>query len=260
MSPILRLASASVSAARVAAGARQVFDAAEAAAVRFIENSAAKARDAALQASGMVSGGARVLTHSRSSTVLCSFIEARRAGRDFSVVATESRPMFEGRALSEALAGEGIAVTLIADAAASLVMDRVDFVFVGADKITAQYLVNKIGTRMIALAARERGVPVYALCDTSKFICADYLTSLVRNEKSANELWPDAPSRVATMNPYFEHTPLPYLTGIITEDGALTSDEAARRADEISIDGVLEDALERARDGQRFRAGDSDIT
>jgi translation initiation factor 2B subunit (eIF-2B alpha/beta/delta family) len=248
MSPILRLASAAVSAALLAVDARQALDAAETAAIRFVDNSASQARAAALHASTMVCAGTSVLTHSRSSTVVEAFFEARRAGRDFSVVATESRPMLEGRALAEALAGEGIRVLLIADSAASLVMDQVDLIFVGADKVTPQYLVNKIGTWMIALAGRERGLRAYAVCDTSKFISKDYFDSPARGERTANELWPDAPPGVRVVNRYFEQTPLTYLTGIITENGFLSSREAARRAEGASLDRVLEDALERYRE------------
>lgn len=247
MSPLLRLASVGISAARTATGAREALKSAEDAALRFIGNAERAAHAAAVQAATLIRSGATVLTHSRSSTVLAALVEAKRAGIDFSVVATESRPVLEGRALAQALASQDIRVTLIADAAASLAMDQVDFILVGADAITPQNLVNKIGTRMIALAAREGGLPVYAVCDTSKFIGADYCCRSVRNEGSATELWPDAPRGVLVVNRYFEPIPLAYFTGLITEDGVLSSEEAASRAEGASIDNVLVDALERFR-------------
>lgn len=243
MSPLLRLASFVISAARTAEGDREAFKSAEDASMTFIENTVRSARAAAVKAASLIHSGATVLTHSRSSTVLAALVEAKRAGRDFSVIATESRPMLEGRSLAETLAGQAIRVTLIADAAASLAMNRVDIALVGADTITPQNLVNKIGTRMIALAARARALPLYSVCDTSKFIPADYPSDLVRNEGSANELWPDAPKGVRLVNCYFEPTPLTYFTAIITEDGALTSEEAASQAKDASIDDLLVNAL-----------------
>jgi translation initiation factor 2B subunit (eIF-2B alpha/beta/delta family) len=243
MSPLLRLASAALSAARIATGARESLKSAEDAALDFAENAQRAARDAAMHAATLIRNDATVLTHSRSSTVLAAFLEAKRRGRDFSVVATESRPMLEGRVLAEAIASQDIRVTLIADAAASLAMEQVDLVMVGADQITPVNLVNKIGTRMIALAARERDLPLYALCDTSKFIREDYFGRGIRDLGGANELWPEAPRGVAVGNRCFEPTPLACFTGIITEDGALSIKEVARRAEKAAIDKALVNAF-----------------
>jgi translation initiation factor 2B subunit (eIF-2B alpha/beta/delta family) len=128
------------------------------------------AERASLVASELIGEGSRVLTHSRSSTVKAALICARRSGKTFRVIATESRPLCEGRTLASELAREGIRVTLIADAAVAAKIDDVDFVITGADRISPGLLVNKIGTRMIALAANEKGVPVYALADMSKLL------------------------------------------------------------------------------------------
>ncbi len=242
MSSLLRLAGAVLSSALIATSAAESLESAENAAQAFVEMAERGARDSALHAATLIRDGATMLTHSRSSTVLAAFVEARRCGRNFSVFATESRPMLEGRTLAEALSRHGINVTLIADAAASLAMDRVDLILVGADKITPANLVNKIGTRMIALAARERGLPVYALCDTSKFIREDFAGSGLRPEP-ASELWPEAPRGVMVVNRYFEPTPLIGFTSVITEDGVLSIEEAARRAEEASINGALIGAL-----------------
>ena len=242
MCPLVRLASATVSASRLASTASEVLISAEDAARKLVESAAAKARSAALHAADLIRDRSSVLTHSRSSTVIEAFINARRNGRYFSVIATESRPMFEGRTLAKTLSAEGIQVTLIADAAASLIMDRTDFVMLGADKITPLNLVNKIGTRMTALAARERGLPIYVVCDTLKFIPADYAWGSDCS-RSPDELWPDAPGEVVVLNRYFEPTPLSHLTAIVTEDGALSPEEASRRAEAVRLDQLLLDAL-----------------
>ena len=251
MSPLLRLASVAISAARTATSAQDALKSAEDHALKFIDSAERAVRTAALHAANLILPGATVMTHSRSSTVLTALVEAHLSGRFFFVVTTESRPGLEGRALAEALASEDIRVSLIADAAASLAMDEVDVVLVGADTITQEVLVNKIGTRMIGLAARERELPFYAVCDTSKFINGDYSCRPVRDEGrdagSVNLLWPDAPAEVVVVNGCFEPTPLTLFTGIITEDGVLTTEEASRRAELASIDKQLSDALAELR-------------
>jgi len=151
------------------------------------------------------------------------------------------------RALAKALAAQGTRVSVIADSAAASVLNQVDLVLVGADKITPEYLVNKIGTRMIALAARERAVTVCAACDTSKLIDADYHIASARDRRSVDELWPEAPKEVVVVNRYFEPTPLALFTTIITEQGELSPEETARRAERASIDSELADALARCR-------------
>ncbi|HSQ20936.1 MAG TPA: hypothetical protein VLR92_11250 [Blastocatellia bacterium] len=251
MSPLLKLASAVISAARIATSAAESLESAENAALDFVEKAKRGARDSASRAVTMISDGATVLTHSRSSTVLAAFVEARLGGKKFSVVATESRPMLEGRSLAGSLSDSDISVTLIADAAASLAMEQVDLILVGSDTITPANVVNKIGTRMIALAARERGLPMYAICDTSKFICEESVGLKSRHSGTESELWPETPSGVKVLNSYFEPTPLANFTAIITEDGALSIEEAARRAREASIDEELLKALEVLRDGVR---------
>jgi translation initiation factor eIF-2B subunit delta len=242
MAPIVSLASEAVRAAHVATRPREVMQAAAASARRFSDNAALAQTAAISHAADLILEGETIMTHSRSSTVLAALKHARALGTRFSVIATESRPMLEGRALAASLASEGVSVTLIADAAAAMALDRVDSVLTGADKVTPEALVNKIGTRMIALAARERAVPVYAICDTTKFTAYSDL-GLSAGVRSADELWTGAPQGVGVFNTYFEPTPLAYFTGIVTEDGMLQPEQARQRAGTITIHQALLDAL-----------------
>jgi translation initiation factor eIF-2B subunit delta len=243
MSALLRLASQTIEAAYAKSSCPEVFSYASDAACRFVESATLSAHGAALCAADMIREGSTVLTHSRSSTVLEALLEARRSGKSFEVILTESRPMFEGRKLASELDQREIKVTIIADAAASLFLERADSVLVGADKILPDYLVNKIGTRMIALAAREGGTPMYSICDSSKFIEIDCVSDSELDQADPHELWLDAPNGVTVVNRYFESTPLEYFTGIVTEHGLLSSTEASACAREASIDQELSDAL-----------------
>lgn len=243
MSSLLRLASAALSAARAEATGRNALEAASRAARGFVESATNSAHAAAMRAVSLIREGSKVLTHSRSSTVLQALLEARRAGKQFKVIATESRPMLEGRKSAHELSSEGIHVTVIADAAASLFIESADLILVGADRITPGHIVNKVGTKMIALAARERGVPIYAVCETSKFVAADYFADVIRDQRDPSELWPDAPEGVVVQNRYFETIPLVFFTGFVTERGALSDSEASACAGEADIDPELVDLL-----------------
>lgn len=242
MAPLLNLASEVVRAAHLATSANEVMRAAAAAAREFSDNATLGAAAAVSRAADLIGEGATVFTHSRSSTALAAFLKASAAGKRFRVIATESRPLLEGRALAESLARAGVSVTLIADAAAASVLDRVDCVLIGADKITPENLINKIGTRMIALAAREREVAAYAICDGSKFTAC--VSPAAPDQKSADELWPSAPEGVRVLNNYFEPTPLDYFTAVITGEGRLPPQQARERARAAVIHQALADALE----------------
>jgi translation initiation factor eIF-2B subunit delta len=173
------------------------------------------------QALALLTNCSIVLTHSRSSTVLAVLLLARERGLDFEVLCTESRPIYEGRAVAARLAQEGIEVTLITDSAAGHGVSRADVVLVGADSVARDGLVNKMGTYPLALAARAQSVPFYALCSTEKFLPADYPYFHI-GEQDPQEVWPGHPQEVKVLNLYFDVTPLEYVSGVVTENGILS--------------------------------------
>jgi len=87
--------------------------------------------------------------------------------KEFSVVATETRPYLQGARLTAwELAQAGVAVSLIPDAAVAQVVaaGEVNAVIVGADRVAQNGdIINKVGTYPLALMAREYGVPFHAL-------------------------------------------------------------------------------------------------
>ena len=172
---------------------------------------------------------ATVFTISDSSTVadLVLGVGAKN------VVVTESRPQMEGRNLAERLAGEGVNVLLVVDAAAAMFMESADVAVVGADSVLYDgSFVNKVGTRTVALAARDQGVPFYVVCSTSKFNVMNYLGRGVELEEKD-------PAEVAEIegvnvrNPYFEVIPGRLVTGIITELGVMEPLDIRRRMEEM---------------------------
>ncbi len=172
----------------------------------------------------LIPHGALVLTHSFSSTVLAAFLHAKQEGRTFAVLCTESRPQYEGRVLAQRLAQAQVETRLVVDALAPSMIGDIEVVLVGADSLSTEGLVNKIGTYPLALAARVHKVPFYLLCGTEKFLPAGY-TLLEESPKDPQEAWPHHPQRVEVVNRYFDFTPLEYLTGIVTEEGMLSPTE-----------------------------------
>jgi len=168
----------------------------------------------------LIGEGSTLVTLSYSSTVQHALLHAQRAGRRFSVICAESRPAWEGRETATQLAAHGIPVTLLVDSAAVVAAAQADLVMVGADLLSGAGLVNKIGTRALALAAQTENIPLYTLCSSEKFLPPGYPTPEQRSWPH-EEIWADAPYGVTMRNHYFDLTPLPMIAGIVTEQGIL---------------------------------------
>ncbi len=164
---------------------------------------------------------AQVITNGRSTTVRAALRYAQRAGRRFRVLCAEGRPACEGRSMAAELAASGIPVSLAIDALVIALVGQAQVVLVGADHLTSQGLVNKVGTYGIALAARAAGVPIYALCSSEKFLPPGY-TPPAQAVWPIEQVWAEAPATVKVLNYYFDATPLDALSGIVTEQGTQT--------------------------------------
>ena len=177
-------------------------------------------------------------TLSASTVVREALLAAKRAGLEPRVIVGESRPAFEGRAMAAALGAAGVPVWLVVDAALPLLLSHARMLWLGADAITDQGLINKIGSYAAALAAREHSVPTYALASRRKFLPSSTgALSIVEHQPA--EVW-DAPAAgVQPRNVYFESVPLALLRGIVVEDAVLGSTESATLARERPLPDAL---------------------
>jgi translation initiation factor eIF-2B subunit delta len=196
----------------------------KAACVEFLESMEHNAARVAEIAASLIEDGMQVMTHSFSSTVLAACLEARHEGKRFSVVCPESRPVCEGVALAASLGMHGIDASVITDAAVYRLLPEVKLVWVGADSVSRRGISNKTGTAMLALAARELGVPSYALCSSDKFLPASYEPP-PESPKSPKEIMERELPHVTAVNYYFDLTPLAFVTGVVTDKGILTPAE-----------------------------------
>lgn len=185
--------------------------------------------------------GAWIAMLSHSRIVLESIAELVRLGQSPRVIVAEGRPLFEGRRTAAELAGLGVPVWLVADAALPLLLSQASMVWLGADAVTDRGVVNKIGSYAVALAARECSVPVYALAGQRKFLPAT--TAALRIvEMPPAEIWDAPPAGVETRNVYFEMVPLELMRGVVNEDLVLAPTEAAQLARERELPGELQGA------------------
>lgn len=176
-----------------------------------------------------IKNGMTIMTHCHSSTVTGILIAAKKKGKKFKVINTETRPNFQGRITAKELVKAGIPVTQIVDSAARRFMNDVDLVIVGSDAVTAEgNLVNKIGTSLIALAAHEARTEFACACETFKFDPITFSGAYEPIEKrDKSEVWKNPPKKLKIRNPAFDFTPPEYIDYIITEEGIITPYEAA---------------------------------
>lgn len=193
---------------------------------RFIENSQKAVEKIGQIGSRRIRDGDTVLTHCNSLAAISVISAAHKSGKKIKVIATESRPRFQGITTIGMLDKLGIETELIVDSAARSVMNEVDLVVVGADVITANgTLVNKIGTAQIALCAREARTSFMVAAETYKFSPETILGELVTiEEREPEEVLSDISKykHVRVRNPAFDVTPHQYIDLICTEAGAIS--------------------------------------
>lgn len=192
------------------------------------------------QGASLIDDGDQILTHCNTGTLatvsygtaIAPIRTAIRQGKRVRVIATETRPRLQGAKLTTyELLRDGIPVTLIVDGAVGYVMKMgmVQKVMVGADRITRKFVANKIGTYLIALAARANQVPFYVAAPTSTFDLRNERSEVKIEERNPQEITHIGgkrivPKGVPAFNPAFDLTPVELVTGFITERGVLRQD------------------------------------
>ncbi len=197
-------------------------------------------RARARRAAALLPNSTRLLTHCNISGELVAVARyCQELGKEFSVIATETRPYLQGARLTAwELAQAGVDVSLIVDGAVAQVMAKgaVNAVIVGADRIARNGdVINKIGTYPIARLAHEYAVPFYALVqDPHGLECG---TDVEIEERPAQELLTfqgrpliaDLNSTLKVRYPSFDMTPAQYITRLISFDDVYTPEAFRQR-------------------------------
>jgi translation initiation factor 2B subunit (eIF-2B alpha/beta/delta family) len=164
---------------------------------------------------------AAVMIFSSSASVLGILREAHRRQKQVAAYVCESRPLLEGRRLARMLAEEGIKINLIVDAAAGYFIPKTDLVLVGADSISEEDFVNKIGTFALGVLARRHKKPFWVAAEENKFISREARGYPAISGDPA-EVWQQSQPNITCLNPYFEVIPLELVDKILTNQGLLT--------------------------------------
>jgi translation initiation factor 2B subunit (eIF-2B alpha/beta/delta family) len=161
----------------------------------------------------------RLLTLSYSRSVV-SVLAAVGARKRIEVICGEGRPRYEGRRMAEAVASD-VSTTLTTDAALTSYLDNAAAVIVGVDAVAAQHWINKVGTRGLAAAAAQRGIPTYVICTRDKLQSEQLAGRWSSSAGPGDEVW-QAPKPVRVENPYFERVPAELATLFLMDAGFIS--------------------------------------
>ena len=185
----------------------------------------------------IIDNGDTILTHCNAGALACVdygtalgvIRTAYTQGKNINVICDETRPRGQGASLSVwEMQQENIPVKLIPDAASGFLMSQglIDKVVIGADRIARGGVVNKVGSFMVALAAKHHNIPFYVAAPYSTFDNEISIFDTVIEQRDGDEVRYYGGARIClegmeVINPAFNITPKELVTGIITEKGII---------------------------------------
>ncbi|MFW9822514.1 MAG: S-methyl-5-thioribose-1-phosphate isomerase, partial [Candidatus Thorarchaeota archaeon] len=194
----------------------------------------------------LLDDGDVVLTHCNAGslatvqygTALAPVRAAFEENKKISVIADETRPRLQGARLTAyELQYDKIPVAVISDTSSGLLMrlGKINKVIVGTDRVTSDAVFNKIGTYLVALAAKDNNIPFYVAAPTSTLSLHETVKDVTIEQRDSSEVSNIlgkvriVPDGVECLNYAFDITPFRLVTGIITEDGVFTPEELLKK-------------------------------
>ena len=195
----------------------------------------------AAHGAGLINDGDTIIHHCNTGalatvdwgTALGVIRTAWEQGKRIHVLVDETRPRLQGARLTAwELDLYGIPYEIIADSAAGYFLRaaKAQKVLFGADRVAANGdVANKIGTYMLALAARDNEVPAYAVVPTSTVdLSLEHGRLIPIEERDPREVLDIqfrgervVPVEAKARNPAFDVTPHRLVTAIVTENGVV---------------------------------------
>jgi len=202
------------------------------------------------RAAELIEDGSRILTHCfPDRSYVYMLMEAARAGKQFHIVCSETRPFLQGARLTSLCALQaGFEATVITDGMGGFLMRRGDIdVFVtAADRVCMDGTVcNKIGTYQYALAASANDIPYYALRQSGPDRESADEDDIVVEMRSGDALLycggeRTAPQGVTGLYPSFDITSPELVKAIVTDRGVF---EPSRIAEYVDAHPFVSDAI-----------------
>ncbi len=190
----------------------------------------------------LLKDGDVVLTHCNAGslatvqygTALAPVRAAIEEGKKISVIVDETRPRLQGARLTAyELQYDNIPVKVISDTSSGLLMSlgKVNKVIVGTDRVTSDAVFNKIGTYLVALAAKDNNIPFYVAAPSSTLSLNETIKDVTIEQRDSSEVSnilgkiQIIPNGVNCLNYAFDITPFRLVSAIITEDGIYSPKE-----------------------------------
>ncbi|MEW5988463.1 MAG: s-methyl-5-thioribose-1-phosphate isomerase [Chloroflexota bacterium] len=200
-----------------------------------IERGNQVARACGRQAAGLLQDGDRVLTHCIAGAAFCWMLwYAKLDGKTIHVIASETRPYFQGaRLTAQSCLEMDVDCALITDGMSAHLMSQgqIDKFICAADRITLDgHIANKVGTLQHAIAAHYFGRPFFVLGYDGPDPDSPTAASIVIEERDPAEIF-QARGREGVVRtavegingyyPAFDITPPELITAVVTDRGIL---------------------------------------
>ncbi len=226
-------------------------------ALRLVDEDKALCASIADHGARLVKPGSCLLTHCNTGglatagvgTALGVISRAYQQGNVQQVWVDETRPLLQGGRLTAWELGElGIPYQLICDsmAASLMALDKVDAIWVGADRIAANGdVANKIGTYSLAVLAKYHGIPFYvAAPHTTHDPHCPNGAAIPIEQRDPREVtgvsgsfgsvqW--APLNANVYNPAFDVTPAALISGWVLDVGVVLPEQVSEGIFQTSL-------------------------
>lgn len=134
-----------------------------------------------------ITNGSKIITFGHSN-VLCQLFEhcALDQGKKFEVFIIDSKPLFEGKRMAtkvSKLPNVKCHYNLVNSLSNVLATSNIDFCFLGAHSMLSNgRLYSRVGTALVAMACKNKTIPVLVCCESLKFSDKVQLDSVTQNE------------------------------------------------------------------------------
>ncbi len=199
-------------------------------AFQYINNNYLKYETIGSHLADLIPQNGTIMTQCFAETIIGTLInECHKRNNDIKMICAETRPYFQGARLTASVACDmGVDVTVITDNMPGFIMKekKVDVFTSAADVITMDgYVVNKVGTFQIALAAAYHNIPYFVTGTPNR---GHETIDTVKIEYRDPNLVMDAMGTKVTMEgvkayyPAFDITPPKLCNGVVTDLGVFS--------------------------------------
>ncbi len=156
-----------------------------------------------------------VLTISHSRTLIKILELWKKSNPNLKVIVCESRPNQEGKLMAKEIYKLKIETNIITEAMSGNIISEIDLIVLGADQILKNgSIINKTGSRMLAILAKYHRIPVVILASSDKIVNEKISKNKIR---AKYDIAPLRVRRIKSRNEIFEEIENKLITKIFTD-------------------------------------------